>query len=194
MWLHEQKGKSSFWRLWIQTYFKTPMLPPGSSVIFDLMGVWFLRLGLSLATETHTFRTMQLSPVSFRGNVCTIKVASLYLALWKRTFFENVKPCLGKCCSRVEASPMNPKQPQSALITRLVVDLRQHAEQLKAVMACLQLKAADGEGGRADGRVRAGLGSHSTTCCSCKPRPVQGSRPYCLSSVKYELCSFHWVN
>lgn len=66
--------------LWIQTCFKTPMLPPGSCDMFDLMGGWLLRLGLSLATEVHAFRTLQPSPVTFRGNVHTIKVASLYLA------------------------------------------------------------------------------------------------------------------
>ena len=136
MWLHEQKGRNSFWVLWMQTCFKTPTPPPGSCDVCDLTGGWLLSLGLSLATEIHAFRTMQSSPVTFRGNVHTIKVASLYLALWNRTFFENVKPCLGKCCS-VEASPMNPKQPRSAFIARLVVDLRQHAKQRKAV---------DGEG------------------------------------------------
>ena len=46
----------------------------------------------------------------------------------------------------VEASPVNPKQPQSASIARLVVDLRQQAEQRKAAMACLHLEAADGAG------------------------------------------------
>ncbi|KAM7240767.1 hypothetical protein CapIbe_008673 [Capra ibex] len=43
---------------------------------------------------------------------------------------------------------MNPKPPRSAFIMRLVVDLKQHAKQRKAVMACLQLRAVDSEGER----------------------------------------------
>lgn len=114
MWLHEWKGKNRFWTFWIQTDFKEPVLALGSCAMFDLMEGWFLRLGLSLAAEIHPFGMMQSCPVNFRGNMIAVKVVILYLALRNRTFFENVKPYLGKHCSGIEASPVNQKQLQSA--------------------------------------------------------------------------------
>lgn len=94
---------------------------------------------------------------------------------------------VGKCCRGVEASPVNPKPPQSAFITRLVVDLKQQAKQRKAVMACLQLRAVDSEGKRQTAGSELGEGPALPLNSPAHPG-CQGSRPYCLSSVKYELC------
>lgn len=92
----------------------------------------------------HPFRTRQWSPVIFRGNILTIKGAIAYLASRNRTFFENVKPYLGKHCSGVEAPPVNRKQLHSVFVFGWwTLSSTQRRTGRWRVVVCL-LKGADG--------------------------------------------------